>query len=196
MTLMGKNGCPLCVIIIKENPNLYIAVFPHFIMQSKHQENFNYMTAPTKTKVFNCPMLNHLPKEIRTKYINKLEDHCKCCLMKTNKCICRNNMPTVGLCNSCSKSLYICGHIKTEQRIVERRRIYNELYQEAQRHYLPKDLVAPKLSQRTSTIYALFSKINSLLPHQWQQNTPMATIIPQDNEDLNLLCFRPQSEGH
>ena len=63
VTLMGKNGCPLCVIIIKENPNLYKAVFPHFIM---HKENFNYMLAPAKPRVAYCPMLNHLPKEIRT----------------------------------------------------------------------------------------------------------------------------------
>ena len=61
VTLMGKTGCPLCVIIIKENPNLYKAVFPHFIMHSKFQKNFNYRHVPTKARVYNCPMLNHLP---------------------------------------------------------------------------------------------------------------------------------------
>ena len=137
MTLMGKNGCPLCVIIIKENPNLYKAVFPHFIMHSKFQKNFNYRHVPTKARVYNCPMLNHLPIETRKKYINKLEDHCKKCLMEIYRCICQNSqvLPAEGRCDSCSKSLYICGHEKAEQTIVFRRRKYNELYQEVQRHY-------------------------------------------------------------
>ena len=42
VTLMGKTGCPLWVIIIKEKPHLYKAVFPHFIMHSQHQDNFTY----------------------------------------------------------------------------------------------------------------------------------------------------------
>ena len=72
--------------------------------------------------------------------------------------------------------------------IESRKQTYNDLYHEVQKHYFPKDLVGPKVSQKTSTIYALFSKINTLLPHQWQQGTLHTAHFPQNNEDLNLLC--------
>ena len=159
-------------------------------MHSQHQDNFTYRVARYKARVYECPMLTHLPLETRRKYVSKLDKYCRTCLVVTYKCICHNGKALLlqGRCNSCTKSLYTCGHEEAEKRIEMKRCTYNKLYQEVQRHYLPKDLVAPKLSQKTSTIYALFSKINTLLPHQWQQNTPMATIIPQDNEDLNLLC--------
>ena len=54
-----------------------------------------------------------------------------------------------------------------------------------QGQHFPRDLVGPKVSQWKSTIYALFSKTNTLLPHQWQQEALQADYFPQTNHDLN-----------
>ena len=119
MTLMGKNSCPLCVIIIKENPNLYKAVFPHFLL---NKQNFITMSAPNTARLNFCPMLNHLPREDRAKFINKLTSQCKNCLKENPFCYCPNHSP--GRCGDCFKSIYICGHEKAEQMIAERKQIY------------------------------------------------------------------------
>ena len=72
--------------------------------------------------------------------------------------------------------------------IESRKQKYNNIYHEVQEHHFPKDFVGPKVSQQTSTIYTLFSKINILLPHQWQQEALQTAHFPQNNEDLNLFC--------
>ena len=100
VTLMGKNGCPLCVLIIKENPTQYKAVFPHFLLST-----LNTPYVPGLSKLNFCPMLNHLPRETRVKFMNKLTNQWLNCLKETVNCRCPDD--SSGRCRDSGKSIYI-----------------------------------------------------------------------------------------
>ena len=48
-----------------------------------------------------------------------------------------------------------------------------------QKAYVPRDLVASQMCQKTSTIYALFSKTNTILLQTWKQEEQ--DYVPQTN---------------
>ena len=121
------------------------------------------------SKVHHCPMLSHLPREARVKFIKQLTNYCQDCLRPQDRRSCSHAASDKhGICTECKKSVYVCGHRAAEDIIEIRRQKYNAIYREIQSQHFPWDLIGPKVSQKTSTIYALFSKTNTLLPHQWQ----------------------------
>ena len=174
----------ICMLIIQGSPSQYKAVFPHFITYGGQDA---YVPGYT-SKVHHCPMLSHLPREARVKFINQLTSYCLDCLKPQDRCTCSRDSRTPGLCNDSGKLIYICGHKAAENTIEFRKQKYNAIYQEIQSQHFPKDLIGPKVSQKTSTIYALFSKTITLLPHQWQQEALQPDHFQQTNHDLNFLC--------
>ena len=111
-------------------------------------------------------MLSHLPREARVKFINQLTSYCLDCLRPQDRCTCSHDY-NPGICTECKKLVYVCRHRAAEEIIEIRRQKYNAIYQEIQSQHFPKDLIGPKVSKKTSTIYALFSETNTLLPHQF-----------------------------
>ena len=133
-------------------------------------------------------MLVHLPLECRRKYISQLKQHCKMCLATKVECICAEIWSSGRRsCERCKESIFICGHQEEEYKIKTKRKQYDILYQEVQRCCTTaKGVVAPKLNQKTSSIYALqamVGKTNQFL------HTQLSDIIPENcQEDLNNLC--------
>ena len=86
------------------------SIVPTFVTE---QTEFHYNVCTKNTARLNfCPMLNHLPREDRAKFINKLTSQCKNCLKENPFCYCPNHSP--GRCGDCFKSIYICGHERAE----------------------------------------------------------------------------------
>ena len=184
VALMGHSGCPFCVEVIKMYPREYKAIFPHFMIHKPFDDNlilpFSY-----KPKRHQCPMLIHLPLEARRKCLGQLKQHCWMCLEVKEECICDkfwSKNPSTGedwrRCPHCKKSIFICDHPEAEQKVNLKRRHYDTLYQEVKKFStIPKDVVVPKLAEKTQSVYALQAMADT---ENKPFHTQISDIIPEN----------------